>query len=121
MKFTMSRDKCVSTTLGRSFDFVKNEPLYVPDFCWDAVQAAGAVPEDELPEGDPDAPVVPTGEERKALIKKAIEAMVLKGQRGDFTASGSPSAQVLSATVGFTVDAKERDASWAAAQNDDKS
>ena len=118
MKFTMSRDRTVVSKFGRSFDFVKGEPLHVPDMCWDEVQAAGAVPEDELPVAEDPLAGVPQGAERAAAIAAAVEAMVLKGQRDDFTANGSPNAAVLSAACGFSVDAKERDLAWTAAQTD---
>lgn len=118
MNFVMHRDRVVPTRLGRAYGFEKGVPLHVPPECWADVQAAGAVPEDELPDDSETKSDVPQGPERAKKIQDAIKAMVLRGQRNDFTASGAPNAGVLSANLGFVVDAKERDTVWAAAQND---
>ncbi len=118
MKFIMSRDRTVVTRQGRSFEFVKNEPLHVPDFCWQDVISAGAVPEDELPEADPNAPVVPQGNERLKVITAAMKDMVVRNVREEFNAAGMPDVAVLSTRLGFSIDARERDAVWAAAQTE---
>lgn len=120
MRFTMQRDRTVVSKFGRSFGFIKGEPLHVPDMCWEEVMAAGGVSEEELP--DPAIPVstVPQGAPRALAIAEAIKVMVLKGERNDFNASGMPQAGVLSQIAGFAVDAKERDLAWALSQTDDK-
>jgi len=113
MKFVMNRDRVVVTRLGRSFEFKKNEPLHVPPMCWAEVQAAGAAPEEDLPE-DSAKSTVPTGEARTAAITEAMKAMVVEGVREHFTAAGAPHTTALSQKLGFAVDAKERDAVWTA-------
>jgi hypothetical protein len=118
MNFIMPRDRIVASKFGRSFQFVKGEPLHVPDMCWEEVQAAGAVPESELPVDENAVPPAPQGAERAKAISDAIKKMVLKGERNDFTGSGAPNAAVLSSITGFMVDAKERDLAWAAAQTE---
>lgn len=118
MNFVMSRDRVVVSKFGRSFEFKKNEPLHVPSMCWEEVQAQGAVPEEELPDETKTSNAPPEGPERTALIAEAMKAMVLKGQREDFTASGAPHAGILSTALGFTVDAKERDVVWASVQTE---
>lgn len=117
MKFTMSRDRTVVSKFGRAIEFVKGEPTHVPEMCYEEVMAAGGVPEDELPVPDV-TDTTPTGAARTEAIVAAIKAMVLRGAREDFTAAGAPHAAALSAAVGFPVDAKERDAAWALAQNE---
>jgi hypothetical protein len=119
MNFIMPRDRVVVSKMGRAYEFKKGEPLHVAPMCWDEVIAAGAVPEDELPADDAKDIKAPQGPERAALIKEAIEKMVLRGQREDFGANGAPNAAALSAMVGFTVDAKERDGAWKLAQNEE--
>jgi hypothetical protein len=117
MKFTMARDRSVSTKFGRSFEFKKGVPLHVPDMCWEDVQAAGAVPEDDLPVPEEGAVVVPQGKARTDAIQTAMKQMVLRGERNDFSASGAPKVEPLSHALGFPVDAKERDSVWVAVQS----
>lgn len=112
MKFVMQRDRVVPTLFGQAFGFKKGVPLEVPQIAWEVVQAAGAMPVDELPTEEEGAPVVPQGEARVAALTEAVEKIVKRGARDDFTASGSPHAAALSKEVGFPVDAKERDAIW---------
>lgn len=112
MKFSMNRDRVVETTKGHVIAFKKGVPTFVPYACYDEVQAAGAVPEEELREDPAKAVAEPQGGDRDALIAAAIEEIVLKNAREDFTAAGVPHAKVISHKVGFTVDAHERDAAW---------
>lgn len=118
MNFTMQRDRIVVSMSGRAIEFIKGVPTHVPQQCWAEVQAQGAVPEEDIPEPDKKGAEAPQGAERAAAIAKAIEHMVLRGERNDFTASGAPQAGALSLECGFTVDAKERDEAWTLAQND---
>lgn len=112
MNFVMNRTRVVETTKGHMIGFVKGVPTFVPYSCYDEVQAAGAVPEEELPEDPVKAAADPQGQDRDALIAAAIEEIVLKNAREDFTAAGVPHAKVISHKVGFQVDAHERDAAW---------
>lgn len=112
MKFVMSRDRVVETTKGHVIGFTKGVPTFVPYSCYDEVQAAGAVPEEELPEDPAKAAADPSGADRDALVAAAIEEMVLKNAREDFTAAGLPHAKVIGHKVGFQVDSAERDAAW---------
>lgn len=113
MKFTMQRDRTVASTLGHSIEFKKGEATPVPPIMWDLVQQFGAVPEEDIPEPvvvhatAPTDPVVRSGE-----IQTAIELIVLRKEREDFTAGGAPHAKVLSAELGWAVTPKERDAEW---------
>lgn len=112
MKFVMNRDRVVETTKGHVIGFEKGVPTFVPYACYEEVQAAGAVPEEEIPEDPAKAVADPQGQDRDALIAAAIEELVLKNGREDFTAAGAPHAKAISQKVGFQVDAHERDAAW---------
>ena len=112
MKFVMNRDRVVETTKGHVIAFVKGVPTFVPYACYDEVQAAGAVPEEELPEDPAKEIADPQGQDRDALIAMAIEEVVLKNNPKDFTAAGVPHVKVLEAKMGFQIDANERDAAW---------
>lgn len=118
MKYTMHRDLTVVSKFGRAIAFKKGELTHVPDMCAAEVQAQGGVPEHVLDEPEASVLKEPQGTKRAAVLASAIKDMVLGGKREDFTASGAPQVAGLSQRVGFTVDTKERDAAWAAAQND---
>jgi hypothetical protein len=113
MKFTLNRDKTISSTMGYSIAFVKGVATHVPPAMWAEVQAIGAVPDNELPEekkADTREPQDPVA--RKAAIMAAFEQMILSAKREDFTGTGVPHAKALAVLIGFTIDGKERDALW---------
>jgi hypothetical protein len=115
MNFVMMRDRTIASVHGHAVEFKKGVATHVPPVMYDEVMAAGAVPEEELPEEEPKAndaePTDPS--ERKALVMAAIEQIALKNSREDFTASGAPHGKALAAVLGFRVDNKERDLLWA--------
>jgi hypothetical protein len=110
----LSRNRTIASTCGISIDFKKGELHLVPPAMYAEVLAAGGVPEDEIPE-DEMPPAAPTPEQlldREAAMMKAFKAIVLRNDRNDFTAGGTPHASVLSRDLGWSVQAKERDAAW---------
>lgn len=111
MNFILNRDRVVASLCGRSVEFKKGVPTYVPPAMHKDVIAIGAVPEDELPDDEKKAPEM-TAEERKAKITEAMKTMLAENKREDFTATGIPHNKALSTRVGFAVDARERDAVW---------
>ena len=115
MKFTMQRNRTVASKLGHAVDFKKGIAVYVPPALWDEVQMLGAEPEDTLPdEPQSDSVVEPTDPAvRKEALFAVFEKMVLKNDRENFTAAGAPHNAVLSKELGWSVNAKERDAAWA--------
>lgn len=113
MKFTLNRDKVISSTMGHAIAFAKGVPTHVPPPLWAEVLAAGGVPEDELPpekKADTREPEDPAA--RRAAIMGAFEQLVLTGKREDFTGTGVPHAKALAAQLGFALDVKERDVLW---------
>lgn len=115
MNFVLLRDRTVSTVLGHAIEFKKGEPTYVPPEAYADVIAVGAVPEEELPEpaagkasNEPNDPA-----ERRAAVYEAFEAIILRNNREDFAASGSPNAKVLNDALGWPLSAKERASFWA--------
>lgn len=113
LMFVMHRNMTVASTMGHTIEFKKGEPTHVPRELWKDVQAVGAVPADEMEEEEIKLPEVALDpEDRKAMIFAAMTQIVEKGERESFTGNGSPHAKVVSEIVGFTVDAKERDAVW---------
>jgi hypothetical protein len=119
-QFTLHRNYTLRSTKGRSIAFVKDEPTYVPPFMVPEVVAIGgrAVDEDVdiLPDDTEETPLTP--EQRAVAVREAIEKLVRRNERGDFTGSGLPDVRRLSAEVGFSVHSAERDKMWLAYQQD---
>lgn len=120
MNFILHRDRTIASLSGRSVEFKKGVPTFVPPQMHADVIAAGAIPEDELDEPDVKKPSAPQGEERVALIKLAMAEIVTDNIREQFTAGGAPHAKALTARLGFEVNPKERDAIWTALQQEGK-
>lgn len=113
MEFVMMRDRTISSVLGHSIEFKKGVPTHVPPALIAEVLAAGGVTKDELPEDESKKTIEPTDPlERSGLIQEAIKVVVERARRDDFTATGAPNPKVLSAELGWPVNAKERDAEW---------
>lgn len=113
MRFVMIKDRVVGGTNGHFIRFVKNVPAEVPREMWSEVQAAGAVPESELPDDEPVATKVTHDPvERQELFFGAFAKLEDRNDRGDFTASGLPNSKVIEKMVGFQVVNHERDAMW---------
>lgn len=110
----MHRNKTVACLSGHVIAFVKGEPTHVPPPAIQECMAAGAIPTEDLPqEPETEATKAPQDpEERKAKIFAAFDALRKKNQRGDFDAAGKPQAKVVSESVGFIVEAKERNVMW---------
>ena len=113
-RFMLPRNRTIASTCGLSIEFEKGKLQLVPPAMFAEVLAAGGVPENELTEEDvpkkadsPDALA-----ERKAALFKAFEDIVARNVREEFTAGGMPHNKVLSEKLGWTVNAKERDAAW---------
>lgn len=118
MKFTLNRNLVIASTLGHAIGFKKDVPMEVPEILWAEVQKHGAVPEGDLYPDDEAPPAEIGPEERKSLIKAAMESIVLKNAREDFTAAGAPHARALERELGFRVDARERDTLWLEVQRE---
>jgi hypothetical protein len=124
MNFVFNRDRVVASTSGHVIGFKKNVPTYVPPEARKDVLAAGGAPEDE--DYDPDAedkkpasnePTDPG--ERQAALFAAFTKIVERNERNSFTAGGQPHQKALAAELGWSVNAKERDAAWEAFQRGD--
>lgn len=113
MKFIMSRDRTIATRTGHCIAFKKGEPVYVPPGAWAEVQAAGAVPEEDIPETPPSKNTPPASPEARAeQLALAIQQLLEGGRREDFTGGGLPHAKALAAILGWTPTNDERTAAW---------
>lgn len=112
MMFVLARNKIVATLSGHAIEFKKGEPTYVPRDAWDEVIAVGAVPAEELPEDEPKAEVPTDPHERQEALFSAFETIMLRQNRGDFSATGVPSTKAIKSLVSFPVDDRERLTAW---------
>jgi len=114
MKFTMPVTKNVATKQGHTIAFEAGKPTHVPKECYKEVQAAGAVPEDQVAVQEKPAPKKEEveGDERKMSVFSAFEQLVEANRRGDFSAQGVPKTNAVEKITGFDMDAKERDELW---------
>ena len=111
--FTLNRNYTLSTTKGHSVNFKKGERTWVPQSIVAEALSVGAIPEvpiDVLPE-DKDTPVV-VDAKRKEVVFAAFEKLLLRSNRGDFTASGHPHPRKLEEIVGFDMPQRERETLW---------
>lgn len=114
MKYIAPRKMTVASTCGRSVEFQKGVPTYAPPQMHADLIAVGVVPEEDIDEPEVKGPVEPTvPHEREAAVFKAFEAVILRNEREDFTANGSPHGKVLAKELGWKLDNKERDPLWA--------
>lgn len=114
MKFVMPRNRTIASTCGLSLEFKKGEPVLVPPSMFADVIAAGGVSESELADEDM-PPAKPSPEqlaEREHQMFKAFDTIVRRSAREDFTAGGVPHNAALTRELGWSVQAKERDAAW---------
>lgn len=109
--YVLSRNFCLATTSGRSFEFRKGVPLHVPQHLVRDVVAIGGQPADG---SEPDVfdekvlPPAPTDpSERANDISEAILRLAERNQRGDFTSANLPHTKAVSTLVGYRVDARE--------------
>jgi len=114
-EFTLHRNFLLRTTKGHTIRFEKDKPTFVPPVCVPDAVAIGAVAVegavDVLPDEAPE-PAILTPDQRKAKIREAIETMVARNERNDFTASGLPDLRKMNPLLGFDISSKERDDAW---------
>jgi hypothetical protein len=122
MKFVLNRSRVISSVFGHAIQFEKGVPTLVPPAMYPEVIAAGGVPESELTEDElPKAPATPEQlADREAALYKVFAEFKQRNRREDFTAGGAPKGDLLTAALGWTVQAKERDAAWVKFQLADK-
>lgn len=120
MNYISPKYMVVSSTSGNSVEFKKGIPTYAPPGMHEEIIAAGIRAETEVAEPEPvDGPVEPKGrEERKEALHAAFKKVSLRNSRDDFNAVGIPHTAVLARELGWSVNAKERDAAWSVWQQE---
>lgn len=114
MNFVMHRKRTIVSTCGLSVEFEKGVPTHVPPAMYQDVIAAGGIPEEEIPEDEmPKGKPTPEQlQDRENQMFAAFQKIVGANSREDFTAGGTPTQSALSRELGWTAQAKERDAAW---------
>lgn len=112
--FTLHRKFTLSTTKGHIVNFEKNERTWVPAGIVPEAVAIGAVPEEPVKVlGDEAAEEAPmSSAERKNKVFAAFEKLLLRANRGDFSANGQPHPRKLEEILGFDMPQKERELLW---------
>lgn len=120
MHYTSHRNLTVASLCGLSIELKKGEPTLCPPGMHDELLALGCIPEEATPEPEPGAaPVAPTNQQdRYNALCQAFKVVALRNERTDFNAVGVPHAAVLAKELGYSVNAKERDAAWTKWQNE---
>jgi hypothetical protein len=127
VEMVLNRNYTLASTLGHVLTFKKDKPMPVPPIMVHACAQIGAVRVDgkevfDEPESAEPQPVDPA--QRQIAVRKAVESIVDKNERDDFTAGGSPKVSAVSRETGFKVDMTEVRKAWQArnerlASNDD--
>ncbi len=115
--YVLNRTYTHRSTLGHIINFVKGQPVWVPQALEREVVQFGAEPVDgpKLDVLDPEKkalPLAPAGDERKAQILAVFAQLEARNQRGDFTGQGRPNLSILKELLGFEVITRERDDVW---------
>lgn len=120
--FVSNRDVQINSVLGHSILFKKGVATYVPPIIRKECIEKGVLPVEgveeatavlEEAEAGPKIVLSPEDpDERKDAIEKAAREIAKRNNSRDFTAGGVPSAQSISAALGFKVDQTEVKEVW---------
>jgi hypothetical protein len=115
-EFILNRNYMLTTTSGRSIQFVKGKPVHVPPMMVRDAVAIGATPADgsEVDVLDPDpVDLVPKDMITRAEnIYEAVVKIVAAGGRKDFTSAGSPHIKAVTRVLGWEPDPREIAKAW---------
>ena len=113
----LDRNYTVPSVLGHMITFKKGQPTPVPKIMMRTCAQAGAKclapdvdPFAENAETKKDFPVDPS--QRLEDIGHAIDTLVVRNQRGDWSAGNKPKFQSVSEIVGYRVDQTEVARAW---------
>jgi hypothetical protein len=115
-KLVLNRNYTLTSLYGHVVQFVKGEPTYVPPSVYQEALSIGATPENGqeidafVEERKEDIPLSPI--ERSTKLQAAIETLIERNNRTDFTAAGAPSRDAIARLAGFTVNQKELNSEW---------
>lgn len=109
------RDYTLRTTLGHTIAFKANEPISVPDSCYQEALSKNILPAKVQNSDDPAfelAHAEITGTLRDALVFEAIELLVKRNNVEDFGGGGVPKAAAIFAETGVQLSSREAGGFW---------
>jgi hypothetical protein len=114
-KMTLNRNHVLTSLYGHSIKFEKGVPTGVPPVCYAEVLAIGGEFADG--EGLPPPPAPANAEptdpnERAERIIAAVTAIAERNHNGDFSGSGVPKTEAVTAEAGFKVSGKDVAKAW---------
>jgi len=106
----MNRNYSLGSVLGHRINFVKGRQTPVPKVLIEEAIAVGAERVDGLATfADAKPGVQPISPDARAeAVRKALDMVIEKNDRDDFTAAGNPSLKSLERITGFKVDKLEQ-------------
>ena len=115
----LNRNYTLRTLLGHTIEFRRNIPTHVPPNIRSQAIAIGAVLADGSdPDVLPDELQVNSAPhdlvDRVAAVREAIETIVRRNERLDFTAAGIPTVAAVAQVTGWKVQAREIAEEWQA-------
>lgn len=117
MKMVLGRNFLLATTMGHMIKFRKDIAIDVPHDCVPAAVAVGAQPVDGSDPGvikdtppNNEGPADAVLREKEAMT--ALEILVERNARSDFTAAGVPSTDAMKRVLGYEITAAERNLRW---------
>lgn len=105
----LNRDHVLRTTKHHSVEFFKDQPVNVPLAVYADAVGIGATRSDGKPAdvlGDDKQKMPLTPEQSAALLDEAIDGLVKKNDREDFTATGVPTVAAVNRETGEKYDSK---------------
>lgn len=114
MKLVSPIDRVVVTKRGYTVEFKADEPVEVAFLAVDECLAAGCYPDkgEVVKPEEKEVLVELQGPEREAAVIEAMERLVARNGRDDFTGTGKPSIPKLTELLKFAIAAEERDRLW---------
>lgn len=120
-KMMTNRNYNLRSTKGYIVDFKANEPTIVPSLVIEEAIGIGAAFCEEdanfFPQNNVNTAAEPLyGFERKEAVLTACNRMIERNDPDEFTSTGLPKMKVIESEVGFSVDRKEVNETWASIQ-----
>ena len=112
---TLHRNFILRSKFGHAINFRTGKPTHVPPVCVAEAVAIGAQGVEDTVDviGDePKEEVHLAPHEREEHIMKAIEKLVARNERNDFTGAGLPDLRRMNALLDFEATKPERDMVW---------
>lgn len=111
---SLHRNYTLSTTKGHSITFKKGERTWIPPIIVQDAMAIGVILEEqvEVLAAEAARSEAMSDDKRREQVFAAFEKLMLRNNRGDFTASGLPHPKKMAEFINFEIGEKLRDDLW---------